>query len=176
MIITTQKKKGTVVWQVHNYIRKKNFQSSGRQWECLGGFHKIGCFGGFIMTTWKKKVQSSVAVGRNDYYDPKKKGTVVWRVHKYVRKKNVFVIWPSVGMFGGVPRARMFWPVHNYDLKKKTYSHLTFGRNDNYALKKKIQSFGGCIITFGKNKWLSRLAVTGNGWGGFHELGCFGGS
>jgi hypothetical protein len=69
-------------------------------------------------------------------------------------------------MFGGVPRARMFWRVHNYDLKKKTYSGLAFGRNDNYNLKiKKIQWFGRCIITSGK-KWLIHLAVSGNGWGG----------
>ncbi len=24
---------------MHNYVREKNAQSSGRQWECLGGFH-----------------------------------------------------------------------------------------------------------------------------------------
>jgi hypothetical protein len=45
----------------------------------------------------------------------------------------------------------MFRRVHNYDLKKKMYSPLAFGRNDNYDLKiKRIQLFGGCIITFGK--------------------------
>jgi hypothetical protein len=36
-----------------------------------------------------KKVQLSVAVGRNDNYDLKKKCTVVWQVHKYVRKKRL---------------------------------------------------------------------------------------
>ncbi len=60
----------------------------------------------------------------------------------------------------------MFRRVHNYDLKKKTYSHLAFGRNDNYDLKiNKVQLFGRCIITSGKRR-LSRLAVSGNGWGG----------
>ncbi len=29
-------------------------------------------------------------------------------MHNYVRKKICSVVWPSVGMFGGVPRARMF--------------------------------------------------------------------
>ncbi len=29
-------------------------------------------------------------------------------MHSYVRKKIISVVWPSVGMFGGVPRARMF--------------------------------------------------------------------
>ncbi len=31
---------------MHNYVRKKYAQLSGRQWECLGGFHELGCFGG----------------------------------------------------------------------------------------------------------------------------------
>ncbi len=30
-------------------------------------------------------------------------------MHNYVRKKKCSVVWPSVGMFGGVPQARMFW-------------------------------------------------------------------
>ncbi len=30
---------------MHNYVRKKNAQLSGRQWECLGGFQELGCFG-----------------------------------------------------------------------------------------------------------------------------------
>ena len=30
-------------------------------------------------------------------------------MHNYVRKKICSVVWPSVGMFGGVPRAQMFW-------------------------------------------------------------------
>ena len=60
----------------------------------------------------------------------------------------------------------MFRRVHNYDLKKKTYSRLAFGRNDNYDLKKiKVQSSGGFIITSEK-KSFSRLAVSGNVWGG----------
>jgi hypothetical protein len=29
-------------------------------------------------------------------------------MHNYVREKNISVIWPSVGMFGGVPRAWIF--------------------------------------------------------------------
>ncbi len=29
-------------------------------------------------------------------------------MHSYVRKKICSVVWPSVGMFGGVPRAQMF--------------------------------------------------------------------
>jgi hypothetical protein len=77
-------------------------------------------------------------------------------------------------MFGGVPRAQMFWRVHNYDLKKKTYCRLAFSRNNNYDLKiKKVQWFGGCIITSGKKAQLS-----GRQWewlGGFHKLGYFGG-
>ncbi len=67
----------------------------------------------------------------------------------------------------------MFWWVHNYDLKKR-YSHLAVSRNDNYDLKKKVQSSGGFIITSRKKRF-SHLAVSGNGWGGFHELGCFDG-
>ncbi len=31
---------------MHNYVWKKNSQLSGHQWECLGGFHELGCFGG----------------------------------------------------------------------------------------------------------------------------------
>ena len=45
------KKKDTVVWWVYKYVQKKKVESSGRQWECLGGFHELGCFGGFITTT-----------------------------------------------------------------------------------------------------------------------------
>jgi hypothetical protein len=48
---------------------------------------------------------------------PPKKGTVVWRVHNYFLRKKGSVVWPSVGMVGGVPRARMFQWVHNYNLK-----------------------------------------------------------
>ena len=80
-----------------------------------------------------------MAVGRNDNYDLKKKGTVVWQ---------------------GIPQAPMFWRVHNCDLKKK-YSHLAVGRNDNYILKKKVQSSGGFIITSRKKRF-SHLAVSGN--------------
>ena len=29
-------------------------------------------------------------------------------MHNYIRKKKFSVVWPSVGKFGGVPRARMF--------------------------------------------------------------------
>jgi hypothetical protein len=51
----------------------------------------------------KKKTYSCLAIGRNDNYDPPpKKGTVIWRVHNYFRKKGS-VVWPSVGMVGGVP-------------------------------------------------------------------------
>ncbi len=80
--------------------------------------------------------------------------------------KKGSVVWPSVGMVGGVPRARMFRWVHNYNLKKKTYSHLALGRTDNYNLKKKVQSSGGFIITSGRKKRLSPLAISGKGWGG----------
>jgi hypothetical protein len=31
---------------MHKYVRKKYAQSPGHQWECLGGFHELGCFGG----------------------------------------------------------------------------------------------------------------------------------
>jgi hypothetical protein len=79
----------------------------------------------------KKKTYSRLALGRTDNYDLKKKGTVVWRVHNYVRKTKVSVVWPSVGMFGGVPQARMLRRVHNYDLEKKTYSCLAVGRTDS---------------------------------------------
>ena len=69
-------------------------------------------------------------------------------------------------MVGGVPRARMFWQVHNYDLKKKkVQSSVTVSRNDNYDLKKKLQSSGGFINTSGKKR-LSRPAISGNVWGG----------
>jgi hypothetical protein len=34
---------------------KKKAQLSGHQWEWLGGFQKLGCFSGFIITTCKKK-------------------------------------------------------------------------------------------------------------------------
>ncbi len=47
---------------------------------------------------------------------------------------------------------------------KKRYSRLAVGRNDNYNLKKKVQSSGGFIITSGKR--FSCLAVSGNIWGG----------
>ncbi len=70
--------------------------------------------------------------------------------------KKGSVVWPSVGMVGGVPRARMFWRVHNYDLKNKTYSCLAvsgtdsimvlarawmFRRVQNYDLKEKNQKY-----------------------------------
>jgi hypothetical protein len=67
-------------------------------------------------------------------------------------------------MVGGVPQARMFWRVPNYDLKKRAYSHLAVGRSDNYNLKKKVQLSGGFIITSRKKRF-SRLAVSGNVWG-----------
>ncbi len=54
--------------------------------------------------------------------------------------KKGSVVWPSVGMVGGVPRAWMFWRVHNYDLKNKVQSYVAVGRNDNYDLKKKRYS------------------------------------
>ncbi len=31
---------------MHNYVQKKYAQSSVHQWECLGGFHELRCFGG----------------------------------------------------------------------------------------------------------------------------------
>ncbi len=64
--------------------------------------------------------------------------------------------------------------VHNYDLKKKTYSRLAIGRNDNFDPKKKVQLSGEFIIMSGK----IRVQLSGRQWewlGGFHELGCFGG-
>jgi hypothetical protein len=69
----------------------------------------------------KKKVQSSVAVGRNNNYDLKKKVQSSGRFINTSRKKGL-VVWPSVGMFGRAPRARMFSQGHNYDLKKKVQS------------------------------------------------------
>ncbi len=54
------KKKDTDVWRVHNYVQKKMAQSSGHQWEWLGGFQELRCFGGFIIYVRKKeKAQSS---------------------------------------------------------------------------------------------------------------------
>jgi hypothetical protein len=61
-------------------------------------------------------------------------------------------------------QAWMFWRVHNYDLKKKSYSCFAVSRNDNYEPPPK-KRFGGCIITSEKKR-LSRLAVSENGWGG----------
>ncbi len=66
----------------------------------------------------KKKMYSRLAVGWNDNYDPKKKVQSSGRFIITSGKKGS-VVWPSVGMVGGVPRARMFQRVHNYDLKKK---------------------------------------------------------
>ncbi len=40
-------------------------------------------------------------------------------MHNYVWKKICSVVWPSVGMFGGVPRARMFWRFIIMTRKKK---------------------------------------------------------
>ncbi len=61
-------------------------------------------------------------------------------MHNYVRKKICSVVWPSVGMFGGVPQARMFWRFIITTRKKnvqffgkKTYSCMAIGRNDNYV-------------------------------------------
>ncbi len=45
-------------------------------------------------------------------------------MHNYVRKKICSVVWPSVGMFGGVPRARMFWRFIITTRRKKSYSFL----------------------------------------------------
>ncbi len=59
----------------------------------------------------------------------------------------------------------MSWRVQNYDLKKR-YSRLAVGMNDNYDLKKKqVQSSGGFTIMSGKKRF-SRLAISGNVWGG----------
>ncbi len=69
----------------------------------------------------------------------------------------------------------MFWRVHNYDLKQKMYSHLALGRTENYDLKKKVQSSGGFIITSEKKR-LSRLAISGNVWGGSTSLDVLAGS
>ncbi len=43
-------------------------------------------------------------------------------MNNYVRKKICSVVWPLVGMFGGVPRARMFWRFIIMTQKKNTYS------------------------------------------------------
>ncbi len=40
-------------------------------------------------------------------------------MHNCIRKKICSVVWPSVGMFGGVPRARMFWQFIITTRKKK---------------------------------------------------------
>ncbi len=109
-----------------------------------------------------------MAVGRNDNYDPPKKVQSSGGFIITSRKKGS-VVWLSVGMVGWVPRARMFQRVHHYDLEKKVQSSVAVDRNNNYDLKKKVQSSGGFINTFGKKR-LSRLAVSGNVWGGFREL------
>ncbi len=62
----------------------------------------------------KKKRCSHLVVGRNDNYDLKIKKEQLSGGFIITSKKK-----RAVGMFGGVPRARMFWRVHNYDLKKK---------------------------------------------------------
>ena len=62
---------------MHNYVRKKNAQSSGRQWECLGGFHILyvqNVLDQFelkliqILLRPEKKTYSRMAIGRNDNY------------------------------------------------------------------------------------------------------------
>jgi hypothetical protein len=68
----------------------------------------------------------------------------------------------------------MFRQVPNYNLKKR-YSRLAIGRNDNYDGKKKVQSSGGFIITSTKKRF-SRLAVSGNVWGGSTSLDALVGS
>ncbi len=50
-------------------------------------------------------------------------------MHNYVRKKICSVVWPSVQMFGGVPRARMFWRFI-ITTKKQTYSFLEVSIGD----------------------------------------------
>jgi hypothetical protein len=70
----------------------------------------------------------------------------------------------------------MFRRVHNYDLKKKMYSCLAFGRNDNYNLKKKDIVIWR-VHNYVKKKKMAQLS--GRQWEwlwGFHELGCFSGS
>jgi hypothetical protein len=64
--------------------------------------------------------------------------------------------------------------VHNYDLKKKTYSRLVIGRNDNYDLKKKDTN-AWRVHNYVLKKRLSHLAVSGNGWGGSTSSDVFGG-
>ncbi len=67
----------------------KKAQSSGRQWEWLGGFRELGCFGGFIIYVRNKRL-SHPAVSGNDWggstsldvlagslLQPEKKGPVV---------------------------------------------------------------------------------------------------
>ncbi len=61
-------------------------------------------------------------------------------------------------------RAQMFRRVHNYNLKKKTYSHLAVGRNDNYNPKKITVVWR--VHNYVRKKRLCCLAVSGNGWGG----------
>ncbi len=111
-----------------------------------------------------------MAVGRNDNYDLKiKKVQSSGRLINPSRNKRLSRLTVSGNVWGGSTSSDVSG-VHNYDLKKKTYSRLAFGRNDNYDQKiKKVQLFGGCIITSGK-KWLSHLAVSGNGWGGSTSL------
>jgi hypothetical protein len=65
----------------------------------------------------KKKVQSSVAVGRNDNYDLKKKVQSSGVFINTSGKKRLSHLAVS-GNVWGVPRAQMFRWVHNYDLKK----------------------------------------------------------
>ncbi len=61
-------------------------------------------------------------------------------MNSYVRKNICSVVWPSVAMFGGVPRARMFWRFiittrkkKRTVFRKKTYSRMAIGMNDNYV-------------------------------------------
>ncbi len=63
-------------------------------------------------------------------------------MHNYVRKKMLSHLAISGNGWGGSTSSEVL-AVHNYDLKKKTYSRLVIGRNDmfwrvhKYDLKKK---------------------------------------
>ncbi len=106
MIIMTWKKRLSHLAGSQIHLEKK-VESSGRQWECLGGFHELGCFSGFIITTWKK-MYSCLAFSRNGNYNLKKK--VQWFGGCIITsKKKGSAIWPSVGIVVGVPWAWMFW-------------------------------------------------------------------
>jgi hypothetical protein len=62
-------------------------------------------------------------------------------------------------------RAWMFRQVQNYNLKKKLYSRLAVGRNDNYDPKQKKGTVVWRVHNYVRKKWFSCLAVSGNGWG-----------